>query len=400
MAELIIYGEKCVGCSLCVKSCASNALYIENKKAMINDNCILCGICADSCPFKAISIEKENSHDIDLSQYDGIWVFAEQQKGKILPVVYELLSKGKELSLAKGCKLTTLLFGKDIQSNIQNLISHGADRVIFCDDVALAENLDENFIELFDILVNRHKPDILLFGATGFGRSLAPRVAARIGTGLTADCTILEIDKETGLLQQTRPAFGGNLMATIICPNHRPQMATVRPGVMPIQAVNASNEGEVISVSMPEIRHNNIEILEEVLEHEIDSIADAEIIVSVGRGIGSQKNIDLASRLAELIGGTVGVTRPLVDIGWSEYKNQIGQTGSAVAPKLLITCGISGAIQHLAGISGAKTIIAINSDPDAPIFTVADYKVVGDCVEVIKTLITYLEKSENERKII
>ncbi|ABR46991.1 Electron transfer flavoprotein, alpha subunit-like protein [Alkaliphilus metalliredigens QYMF] len=391
MSQLTINLEKCTGCGLCIKSCATDALHKENNKAMVNENCTLCGICIDSCPFEAISIEKENLEEVDLSLYEGIWVFAEQQKGEILPVVYELLGKGKELSLEKGCKLTALIFADEVQCNIQKLISYGADRVIFCEDAALAEKLDENYIELFDTLINKHKPDILLFGATGFGRSLAPRVAARVGTGLTADCTLLEIDKESGLLQQTRPAFGGNLMATIICPNHRPQMATVRPGVLLLQEENTSNEGEVIAVPMPTIRHNHIEILEEVLSGEINTIADAKIIVSVGRGIGSQKNMSLVHRLAELIGGNVGVTRSLVDIGWSQYENQIGQTGSTVAPKLLIACGISGAIQHLAGISNAETIIVINSDPDAPIFSVADYKVVGDCVEVIKKLIATLE---------
>ncbi len=400
MAELIIDNEKCVGCGLCAKSCANDALYIEDKKAIVNDNCIFCGICIDSCPFNAISIEKESSVDTDLSLYDGIWVFAEQQNGKVLPVVYELLSKGKDLALEKGCKLTALIFGEDIKSNIQGLFSYGADQVIVCEDLALAKNIDENYIGLFDILINKYKPEILLFGATGFGRSIAPRVAGRVKTGLTADCTKLEIDKETGLLHQTRPAFGGNLMATIICPNHRPQMATVRPGVMVAQEIKDCSQGDIITVSMPEIKYNNVEVLEEILSHEIDTIADAEVIVSVGRGIGSQKNIELANRLAELIGGTIGVTRPLVDIGWSSYKSQIGQTGSSVAPKLLIACGISGAIQHLAGISNAETIIAINSDPEAPIFSVADYKVVGDCVEIIKKLISNLEVSEDKRKVI
>lgn len=398
MAGLKIDQEKCVGCGLCVKSCAANALNIENKKAVVNDNCVLCGICVDSCSFQALSIEKEQSEEIDLSEYNDIWVFAEQHMGKVLPVAYELLGKGKELARQRDCKLTALLFGKDVASETQKLIAYGADQVFLCEDDRLAENLDENYVEIFDMLINKYKPEILLFGATGFGRSIAPRVAARVRTGLTADCTLLEIDSETGLLQQTRPAFGGNLMATIVCPNHRPQMATVRPGVMSALESNDSRKGKVIPVSMPKQEIENIELLEQILTPEIDTIADAQIIVSAGRGIGSQKNLALVHQLAELLGGTVGVTRPLVDIGWSEYKYQIGQTGSTVAPKLLITCGISGAIQHLAGISGAETIIAINSDPDAPIFSVAHYKVVGDCVEILKKLIS--EKSKNNSKIL
>lgn len=398
MAGLKIDQEKCVGCGLCVKSCAANALNIENKKAVVNDNCVLCGICVDSCSFQALSIEKEQSEEIDLSKYNGIWVFAEQHMGKVLPVAYELLGKGEKLARQRDCKLTALLFGKDVASEAQKLIAYGADQVLLCEDDRLADNLDENYVELFDKLLNKYKPEILLFGATGFGRSIAPRVAARVRTGLTADCTLLEIDSETGLLQQTRPAFGGNLMATIVCPNHRPQMATVRPGVMSALESNDSRKGKVIPVSMPKQEIENIELLEQILTPEIDTIADAQIIVSAGRGIGSQKNLALVHQLAELLGGTVGVTRPLVDIGWSEYKYQIGQTGSTVAPKLLITCGISGAIQHLAGISGAETIIAINSDPDAPIFSVAHYKVVGDCVEILKKLIS--EKFKNNSKIV
>lgn len=394
MAGLKINYEKCVGCGLCVKSCTSDALEIKNKMASVNYKCMLCGICVDSCPFDAISIEKEQSLDIDLSQYSDIWVFAEQHKGKVLPIAYELLSKGKELARERDCKLAVLLFGKNVKSQAEKLIAQGADRVFLCEDDRLEHHLDENYVKLFDRLIKQHKPEIFLFGATGFGRSVAPRLAARVQTGLTADCTVLEIDKETGLLRQTRPAFGGNLMATIICPNHRPQMATVRPGVMTIQNHYDSHDGEIINVSLTEGANSNIEILEEILSKKADTIADAQIIVSAGRGIGAQKNLTLVNRLAELIGGNVGVTRPLVDIGWSEYKNQIGQTGSSVAPDLLITCGVSGAIQHLAGISGAKKIVAINSDPDAPIFSMAHYKVVGDCIEIIKKLITILEKSD------
>lgn len=392
MAGLKINYEKCVGCGLCVKSCTSDALEIKDKKAVVNYKCMLCGICVDSCPFDAISIEKEHVLDSDLSQYSGIWVFAEQHRGKVLPVAYELLSKGKELARQRECKLTAILFGKNVKSEADKLIAHGADKVFLCEDDRLENHLDENYVELFDRLIKQHKPEVFLFGATGFGRSVAPRIAARVQTGLTADCTVLDIDEETRLLRQTRPAFGGNLMATIVCPNHRPQMATVRPGIMPIGETDDSQDGEIVNVSLSKAVNSNIEILEEILAKKADTIADAKIIVSAGRGIGSQKNLTLVNRLADLIGGNVGVTRPLVDIGWSEYKHQIGQTGSTVAPDLLITCGVSGAIQHLAGISGAKTIIAINSDPDAPIFSMAHYKVVGDCVEIIKKLITILEK--------
>lgn len=391
MSGLVINQDQCVGCGLCVKTCAAESLSILNKKAAVDETCILCGMCIDSCPFKAISIQKTPTAEIDVTQYQGIWIFAEQHQGKVLPVAYELLGKGQELARSKGCKLTALLFGNDIEAEASELIAYGADQVLLCEDERLADNLDEDYVEVLDRLIQTRKPEILLFGATGFGRSIAPRVAARVSTGLTADCTILGIDPESGLLHQTRPAFGGNLMATIICPNHRPQMATVRPGIMQFEKPEASHQGEVIRIPLQAQTTNRIELLEQVIMAHANTIADAEIIISAGRGVGSQKNMELVKRLAELTGGAVGVSRPLVDIGWSEYKHQIGQTGSTVAPKLLITFGISGAIQHLAGISGAQTIIAVNSDPEAPIFSVAHYKVVGDCVEIMKKLIAQLE---------
>lgn len=393
MTGLKIHQDKCVGCGLCVKTCAADALAIQNKKAVVNEACILCGMCLDSCPFKAISIEKQAAPKEDLSAYHGIWIYAEQQ-GKILQVAYELLGKGQELAKQKGCKLTALLFGNDVANEAQSLIAYGADEVLLCEHPLLDTQIDENYIDLFDQLIQERKPEILLFGATGFGRSIAPRIAARRQTGLTADCTILEIDPVKGLLNQTRPAFGGNLMATIICPNHRPQMATVRPGIMQVQPCDEAHTGEIIRVDYADpdaSKTASVELLEQVIAAHVNTIADADIIISAGKGIGSQKNMELVKRLAELMGGVVGVSRPLVDIGWSEYQNQVGQTGSTVSPKLLITFGISGAIQHLAGIGGAKTIIAVNTDPEAPIFSVAHYKVVADCVEILKHMIANLE---------
>lgn len=400
MAGLLIDLNKCVGCGICTKSCSSNALEIKNSKVEVNDNCILCGVCIDACPFNALSIEKEENSTVDCSEYSDIWVFAEQHKGKVLPVSLELLGKGKELSQEKRCSLNAVLIGRNIRSEAEKIIAYGADKVYICDDNDLEINSDERYTDIFSSMISRYKPEILLLGATGFGRSLAPRIAARARTGLTADCTILEIDDETGLLHQTRPAFGGNLMATIICPAHRPQMATVRPGIMPIQEPDYSREGEIISIEYEATVDKKIKLIEDILAPEVKTIADAEIIVAVGRGIGSQKNIALAEKLASLLGGNIGVSRPLVDVGWSSQNNQIGQTGSSVSPKLLISCGISGAIQHLAGISGAENIIAINSDPEAPIFNVAHYKLVGDCVEILKHLINSVEETNSLKKII
>jgi|LGOV01.1.fsa_nt_gb electron transfer flavoprotein alpha subunit len=399
MAGLVVDINKCVGCGICTKSCSSNALEIEGKKVTVNENCVLCGICIDACPFEALVIEKDDNSTVDCAEYSDIWVFAEQHKGYVLPVAFELIGKGRELSKLKGCNLSVVLFGADIQSQTKELIAHGADKVYICDNEKLEKSTDERYVEIFHKLIMENKPEILILGATGFGRSLAPRIAARVGTGLTADCTVLEIDNESGLLHQTRPAFGGNLMATIVCPNHRPQMATVRPGIMAVQDADYSRKGEIISIEYEGNINEKIRIIEDILSPEVKTIADAEVIVAVGRGIGSQKNIALAEKLASLIGGNIGVTRSLVDIGWSEYKNQIGQTGFSISPKLLISCGVSGAIQHIAGISGAENIIAINTDSDAPIFSLAHYKIVGDCVDVLKRLISLLEELNNKKKI-
>ncbi len=399
MSGLIIDSDACRGCGICIKSCTYEALEMKDKKAKVNENCILCGMCIDSCPFDAIKIEKEKTNSIELDKYKDIWVFIEQNNGVIEAVSYELLSKARELSKERNCSVKAILLGENVGKDLDVLFAYGADKVYISEHEILKDNLEEVYLEFLDKVILDYKPEIFLFGATNFGRSIAPRIAARVKTGLTADCTILEIDEKSGLLNQTRPAFGGNLMAQIVCPEHRPQMATVRPGVM--EAVKKeTNAKEVINIDMPSIKEPSIKIIENIIEEKAESISDAEIIVSVGRGIGSQKNLALVEKLAELLGGKVGVSRPLVDIGWADQKNQIGQTGSIVAPKLLVTFGISGAIQHLAGISGAETIISINTDKDAAIFTVANYKVVGDCVEILKSMISKLEKKcEKEQAV-
>ena len=390
MSGLHIDLERCKGCGRCVKVCASGALKVENKKAVLDESkCILCGMCKDSCKFDAISTEKEAK--TVSADWSGVYVFAELAEKKPLPVAFELLGKGRALADQLGAKLTAVAVGYEIDSCAAALIAHGADEVVLCDDAAYASGLEEPFANAIVRLVNREKPEILLFGATLFGRSLAPRVAARLRTGLTADCTVLEIDAETRLLRQTRPAFGGNLMATIVCPNHRPQMATVRPGVMPAAEPDPTRTGTVRRDTEPADPFTGTELLEAVQAAKAESIKDAKIIVDAGRGVGSSKNLKVVRQLAELLGASLGVSRPLVDMGWSEYSHQIGQTGCTVAPDLLICVGVSGAIQHLAGISGAKTIIAINSDPDAPIFSVAHYKLVGDSMEIVRELISQLK---------
>lgn len=398
MLGLKIDAQKCVGCGLCTKACPSNALSMENSIAVVNDQCTACSFCIDACPCGAIKLESSKSSETDLSEFSDIWVFIEHQNNQILDVSYELIGKARELADKKQCRVCSVMIGKDVSDYTKELIAYGSDLVYLCDTESSDENLYNYYTDVFTKLVEDYKPDIVLIGATGLGRSLAPRIAARVKTGLTADCTILDVD-ETGLLMQTRPAFGGNLMATIVCPNHRPQMASVRPGIMLANEADYSRQGEVVVVDYVEPLDESIRIVKEIIAPSAETIAESEVIIDVGRGIGSQKNMKLAERLAELLGGKVGVTRPLVDTGWGEHTNQIGQTGTSVAPKLLIAIGVSGAIQHLAGISRAETIIAINIDSEAPIFNIANYKIVGDSVEVMTTLISQLENEVTDSNI-
>jgi electron transfer flavoprotein alpha subunit len=389
MADIKIIIEKCKGCKLCIAACPFDAIKVENKKAIILDNCTLCGACVSSCKFEAIDFKKDfNAKATDLSAHSGVWVFGEQQNGIPANVVHELLGVGRELADQLNTDLSVVLIGKSFGDNAKNLISYGADKVYLVEDPSLEKFNDESYTEIFAQLIKKYKPEIVLIGATTYGRSLAPRVASKLNTGLTADCTHLEIDPERKILLQTRPAFGGNLMATIICPNHRPQMATVRPKVMKALEPDSSRTGEIIrpEVSIPQ--DTSIKVLDVVSTlSDMVNLAEADIIVSGGRGLGDPKNFALVRELARVLGGAVGASRATVDAGWIDYSHQVGQTGKAVSPKIYIACGISGAIQHLAGMSSSDIIIAINKNPDAPIFRVATYGIVGDVLEVLPELI-------------
>lgn len=387
---IVIDKSLCIGCGACTGACGSDALDITSEGfAEVNDNCVMCGMCVDACPVGAITLQKDGGES-DISAYHGIWVFAQQSEGEILPVAYELLGKGRELANALDEELTAVCFGNGVKSP-EKLIHAGADKVLLAEDASLAFPMDLPYAELLTELIRERKPSIVLYGATAFGRSMAPRVAATVKTGLTADCTVLEIDAESKLLWQTRPAFGGNLMATIICPNTRPQMATVRPGVMPALEPDTTRTGEIERISVKPTQSDAVKLLKTISEITGDNITDYDILVVAGKGVGAKKNMKYVKRLAELLGGNYGVSRPLIDAGWAEYQHQVGQTGCSVAPKLLISLGVSGAIQHLAGIGGAKTIVAVNTDPDAPIFGVAHYAIVGDCLEFAQEMIAQLE---------
>jgi electron transfer flavoprotein alpha subunit/NAD-dependent dihydropyrimidine dehydrogenase PreA subunit len=392
---IIIKVDICTGCEACVNECPFGALEMKGEVASVNEKCNLCGTCVDICPVYAIEMTEEPAAAaaVDLTAYRGLWVFAEQRGGKVAPVAYELLGEARRLADALKTDLSAVIFGTGLDEQVKGLIAAGADKVYLYEDPLLNEFHEDVYADALSALVEAHKPEIVLAGATSIGRAFVPIVATRVRTGLTADCTMLGVDLEKRMLLQTRPAFGGNIMATIVCPGHRPQMATVRPGVMKRAAADASRQGEIIRYAPPSPLSSRTKLIETIEEagHRIN-ISEAEIIVSGGRGMGGEKGFALLHELADALGGVVGATRAAVDSGWIPYPHQIGQTGRTVSPRLYIACGISGAIQHLAGMQSSDIIVAINKDPNAPIFNVADYAIVGDVFEVAPLIIKKIKE--------
>ena len=385
---------KCKGCGLCVASCPFECITIVNNKAVIGENCRLCGICVGNCPTNALDIEK-GEKKVDLSKYRGVLVFGEQRNGSISPVVYELIGKGKELSEKLGEELEIAVLGENMKLQAEELSSYGMDKVYVFDSPVLANFRDDPYTQILTDLVHEIKPRIFLIGATSIGRSLAPRIADRLQTGLTADCTGLDVDSEGNLIQ-TRPAFGGNVMATILCSNHRPQMATVRYKVMKRAEKDPQHKGQVIRRNLENNILDRTQIKRTLTETEEASIVEAQIIVSGGKGVGSPEGFKLLKELADALGGVIGASRLVVDEGWITYKHQVGLSGKTVRAKLYIACGISGAVQHLAGMQTSDVIVAINKDPSAPIFKIADYNIIGDLNEVIPEIIKLVKTRDKK----
>ena len=394
-----IDAEKCIGCGICAKECPFSAVTMTagaggKKLPDIGTGCTECGRCVEACPKGAITRTGTSMKNVDISLYHGVWVYAEQRGGKLMNVAIELLGEGRKLADEIGTELCAVLVGSECDDLVDELFAYGAEKVYYANNPELKNYTTDGYTAAVYRAVLKYKPEIVLYGATHIGRDLAPSVAVKCGTGLTADCTKLDIDPETKGLRQTRPAFGGNLMATIICPNHRPQMSTVRPGVMAKPEKVEGKKGELIDLNVKfkkgEIRQQVLDVVKKV--GEMASLTDAKIIVSGGRGIGGPEGFDTIRALANKLGGSIGSSRACVDAGWIDHSFQVGQTGTTVKPDLYIACGISGAIQHLAGMSNSKYIVAINKNESAPIFEVADYGIVGDLFKVIPALIEELKK--------
>ncbi len=383
---IVVNKETCTGCETCVSSCPYDAIIIREGKAEITELCQLCKACLGVCPEGSIRETGASPSRGEKSEGTGVWVFAEQRDGVIAGVSFELLGAGRRLADKLGTDLSAVLFGPTT-AGADELIRWGADRVYHCEDELFRNFNDEPYAALLSELIGQHKPEIVLAGATPIGRSFIPRVAARLRTGLTADCTSLDIDGDSRNLLQVRPAFGGNIMATILCPETRPQMATVRPRVMKRADHDPSRRGEIIRVTAAGIRSRTrvVETVKEVSELAVN-LQEANIIVSGGRGVGGEKGFQMLYELADALGASVGASRAAVDEGWIPYRHQVGQTGKTVGPRIYFACGISGAVQHLVGMQSSDIIIAINKNPEAPIFDVATYGIVGDLFEIIPLL--------------
>ena len=397
--EIKIDEKTCTGCSLCKKVCLYDAVEIVNGKVVINENCVFCGACIEVCKFGSIEIAGLKEEEKNFSDYRGVCIYLEANGETIADVGFELISEGRKLARQLGVELSAVAVGSGIEKSVLEAFQYGLDKLYLIDSPVFSDNLDDIFAKALVQVITRYKPEIFLAGATWFGRTLIPKVAAILKTGLTADCTGLAIDEEKKILLQTRPTFGGNILATIITRNARPQMATVRPHVMEKKKIMEDKGDYKDRIEYIEIDEKKFKSKYKLLgiEKELNeniNITDYNVIVSGGRGLGGSEKFSMIKELAGLLGGVVGASRAAVDSGWISYPHQVGQTGKTVNPKMYIACGISGAIQHLAGMQTSDIIIAINKDPSAPIFKVANYGIVGDIFEVVPMLIKRLRNGK------
>jgi electron transfer flavoprotein alpha subunit len=394
--EPIIISEKCIGCRRCVKICPAEALemYLTPEELKLLEELEKAGKGAEVAEEEEVS-EEEAAVLARLKEYKGVWVFVEQTEGKPAGVSWELLGVGANLAKTLGVELCSVVIGEKVDHLCDESFAYGASKVYLMDDLIYHYYRTEQYYRAMCYLIEKYKPEIVLIGATGLGRDLAGAVATKLATGLTADCTGLDID-ERGFLLQTRPAFGGNIMATILTEQTRPQMASVRPHVMPMPEKDTSRKGEIVQETLPsgdDFIAKVLEIIEDTKGEgaQID-IAAADFIVSGGRGMQSRENFQILHQLADELGGVVGCSRSAVEAGWMPVERQVGQTGKTVRPKIYIACGISGAIQHLVGMQDSDVIIAINRDKHAPIFEVATYGIVGDVFQVVPAIIKQIKE--------
>ena len=391
MPRLLIDKDTCTGCESCIPACPFGALSMKEGIAVVDEKCTFCGDCVDTCPVSAITLEREEKAvTIDTSAFKDVWIFIEHEFGKVSNVSFELLGEGRKLADILGCKLCGMVLAdkENADKFVKEASAYGAEKIYVMESPLLKEYRTDPYAKAAVDLIRRYKPEIVLFGATTQGRDFAGAVATTIEAGLTADCTGLDIDPGTKYLRQTRPAFGGNIMATILdYPNYRPQMSTVRPKVFAMPPRDDSRKGEIIREIL-EMTEGQIrtKILEFLKGAGTVNLADAEIIVSGGRGIGSAENFKVVRELADVLGAAVGASRAAVDSGWIPYEHQVGQTGRTVRPRIYIALGISGSIQHQAGMKTSDIIVAINKDNEAPIFKIATYGIVGDLFTVVPML--------------
>ena len=397
MAKLIVHQDKIDDVQSFIKICPFGAMVENDGKVELTAACRMCRLCVKKGPKGAMEyVEDEKKPTVDKSKWRGIAVYGDHVEGRIHPVTYELLGKARELAEKISQPVYALFLGSEITKEAEELLHYGADKVFVCDKDELKDFKIETYAKAFEHFVNDVPPAAILAPATPVGRQLAPRVAARFRTGLTADCTVLDIHASSDLVQ-IRPAFGGNIMAEILTPNHRPQMATVRYKVMDAPKRTSDAHGEVVPFDVPtEELGSHVDVLRVTKKAKEQSIETADVLVVAGRGIKKKEDIGLLRELADLLGGQVACTRPLVENGWFDAKHQIGLSGRTVRPKLIITCGVSGAIQFVAGMNHSENIVAINQDAKAAIFKTANYTIVGDLYEVVPRLISDIREGKGD----